>query len=406
MNVLDFIREKFREYYLDNAEKIKAPTQLEKREFGFIPFRKEKIMIRHRGFENKKKLIDFLKTFVPSDAYYSSAYYQKPSEEKMVEKGWIGADLIFDVDCDHIQTLCKRKHDRWICLNCGKIFDFEVEKCLDCGSEKIDEEKWVCEECLTAAKNEVLKLVKIFEEDFGIDEKHMQIVFSGHRGYHVHLEHKMFNQFGVDERKEIVDYITGAGLNLKIYSLRKKYSVGLDVSKTGWSGRLARALYDLTLKKPEELVGIGLKEKTIKKIGEKREQLLNLFSSTIDGKDVVKLVGKNVWRELLEKAFEVASIPIDTVVTTDIHRLIRLPNTLHGKTGFRVIPLTVNSLYDFNPLNDALTFNQDEKIRVKIKNAQKIKIDGVDYGPYKEEILSLPVSVAMFYICRGKATPI
>jgi len=29
----------------------------------------------------------------------------------MENKGWIGADLIFDIDADHIETRCKTEHD-------------------------------------------------------------------------------------------------------------------------------------------------------------------------------------------------------------------------------------------------------------------------------------------------------
>ena len=398
MNPIDFIREKFRLYYAESVNEVKAPTFVEKREFGFVPFRKEKTMIRHRGFENQKKLQDFIKTFVPSDAYYSSAYYKNPSEEKMAEKGWLGADLIFDIDCDHIQTPCKKEHDSWVCLDCGEVFSSPTKKCLNCGSEKVDEEKWICEECLDAAKKEVLKLLKILEEDFGIPEKTVGIVFSGHRGYHVHVENKDLVKLEAEERKEITDYITGAGLKLNMLQ-------NLDVSKTGWSGRLAKTLYDLCLKKPEELASIGLREKTVKKIVEKRSQILDLLVFGGEKGEVEKLLGKHVWREVFEKAFREASVPIDTVVTTDIHRLIRLPKTLHGKTGFRVVPLSLEKLYEFNPLNDALAFPSDEKIKVKVKNAKKIRIGGETYGPYKDEVVSLPMPVAMFYVCRGKATP-
>ena len=399
MNPLDFIREKFRLYYLENVDEIKAPTFVEKREFGFIPFRKEKTMIRHRGFESQKKLQDFIKTFVPSDAYYSSAYYQNPSEEKMSEKGWLGADLIFDLDCDHIQTSCKKEHDSWVCLDCGEVYNRSINKCLNCSSEKIDEEKWVCEECLNAAKKEVLKLLKIFEEDFGIPEKTIGIVFSGHRGYHIHLEHETLIKLGADERKEITDYVTGLGLKLSILQY-------LDVSKTGWSGRLARALYDLCLKKPEDLESLGLREKTIKKIVEKRDQILNLLSLGGEKEKVEKILGKSVWKEVFKEAFQEASVPVDTVVTTDVHRLIRLPHTLHGKTGLKVIPLTLEKLYEFDPLNDALAFPMDEKVRVRVRNAKKIKIGGEIYGPYKDDVINLPMPVALFYVCRGKAVPV
>jgi len=41
----------------------------------------------------------------------------------------------------------------------------------------------------------------------------------------------------------------------------------------------------------------------------------------------------------------------DEPVTTDIHRLIRLIGSLHGKTGFIVRQLSFKDFLDFNPLN-------------------------------------------------------
>ncbi|WP_243675341.1 hypothetical protein [Vulcanisaeta distributa] len=38
------------------------------------------------------------------------------------------------------------------------------------------------------------------------------------------------------------------------------------------------------------------------------------------------------------------STHIDEVVTMDVHRLIRLPNSLHGKTGLRVIRVSPSDL--------------------------------------------------------------
>jgi len=71
-------------------------------------------MLRHKGFRNVDALRSFLKTVVPSDVYYSSAYYERP-EEDMRGKGWLGADLIFDIDADHIPTPCAKVHDIWVC---------------------------------------------------------------------------------------------------------------------------------------------------------------------------------------------------------------------------------------------------------------------------------------------------
>jgi hypothetical protein len=93
---LNFIQRKFAEYYEEHGSKILPPPAVEKREFGFLMF-KEKMMIRHKAFKGMEDFASFVKKVVPPNVYYSGAYYERP-EAEMDEKGWLGADLIFDID--------------------------------------------------------------------------------------------------------------------------------------------------------------------------------------------------------------------------------------------------------------------------------------------------------------------
>ncbi len=98
-----YLRERFREYYEEHAEEIEAPPGFEEREFGFLSF-EGKTMFRHIAFTSPGEMREYLKTNAPAHAYYSSAYYRAP-EAEMEKKGWLGADLVFDIDADHIETL-------------------------------------------------------------------------------------------------------------------------------------------------------------------------------------------------------------------------------------------------------------------------------------------------------------
>jgi len=75
-----FVRDKFVEYYKQYSSSIPPPTSIEKREFGFLLL-DEKIMLRHKGFRGVDDLRSSLKKIVPSDVYFSSAYYERPEEE-------------------------------------------------------------------------------------------------------------------------------------------------------------------------------------------------------------------------------------------------------------------------------------------------------------------------------------
>ena len=130
-----FIRNKISEYYVKNEDSILAPRSIERREFGFFLFA-ENMVIRHKTFKKILELRNFITNIIPSDIYHSAAYYENP-EAPMDKKGWKGSDLIFDIDADHIETECKKKHDTWFCIDC-KISDLgkSPQSCPNCGGIK------------------------------------------------------------------------------------------------------------------------------------------------------------------------------------------------------------------------------------------------------------------------------
>ena len=52
----------------------------------------------------------------------------------------------------------------------------------------------------------------MLENDFGFSADELHVFFSGHRGYHVHVEDEAVRSLDAMARKEIVDYVTGLGL--------------------------------------------------------------------------------------------------------------------------------------------------------------------------------------------------
>ena len=117
------------------------------------------------------KVSDFLGKNVPSDVYRSTAYYEYP-EAEMRQKEWLGADLVFDIDADHIITPCDKVHDKWICTTCnfeGK--GITPEACPFCGNKKFSNKSWPCETCLDYSKRETKKLLDFLLTDFGFTNK-------------------------------------------------------------------------------------------------------------------------------------------------------------------------------------------------------------------------------------------
>jgi len=400
---LDFIQGKFAEYYRKGASEIQRPTSIEKREFGFLLF-KGGIMLRHRAFRNVDDLRAFLKQIVPSDVYYSGAYYERP-EREMDEKGWLGADLVFDIDADHIPTPCTKTHDRWACTGCGMIGrGVTPQECPVCGERRFDERTWPCEVCLESAKVETLKLIDMLVKDFGLLPEEISVSFSGHRGYHVHVESEEIRTLDQMARKEIVDYLVGIGLEIGFHGLeRARVLTGPSLEDSGWRGRIARGTYEFLLKaSSEEFRKIGLKKKQVDAIIKYKKGLQESWK--VDGPwGIVRDIEMESWRKIADTGAKQQSTKIDTVVTTDIHRLIRLGCTLHGKTALKKVAVPIEEIKDFDPFKDATVFKEGT-VKIHVADAPKFRLGDEVYGPYRKKQVKLPTAAAMLLLCKKTAT--
>ncbi|MEM2756515.1 MAG: DNA primase small subunit PriS [Candidatus Bathyarchaeia archaeon] len=399
---LRFLRNLFKRFYEQEAvfEKV---TSIKYREFGFLTL-ETRTMIRHLSFEDWRDLVKFLCEKVPADCYRSTAYYLNPSAPNMEGKGWLGADLVFDIDADHIQTSCKRRHDRWRCLDCGDNGNGSApENCPKCGSKRIDERAWFCSECLEAAKTETIKLLEFLYSDFGLTDQEISLYFSGHRGYHVHVESEEFKVLDQDARREIVDYITGLGIDPLVHglgSLTSDEELAKALKFSTWAERLMKNGYDIVLNYGlEDLLRIGVKDKVASSIVENKEKIVELWWR---GKfNQMVGVDSRTWEAIFLEAARKSGVLIDTVVTADVHRLIRLEGTLHSKTGLRKVKV-LRDLESFDPLKEAVTFKKGE-VKVHVYESPEFRVGESTFGPYSEVDIELPISAAVLLVCKGLA---
>lgn len=96
-----------------------------------------------------------------------------------------------------------------------------------------------------------------------------------------------------------------------------------------------------------------------------------------------------------------AAVQADEPVTTDIRRLIRLPGSLHAKSGFKVVALDLKELPDFDPLIDAVAFGEREVI-VESEREYSLSLLGSRYDIPKGRT-KVPEAVGVFLCCRGMA---
>ena len=372
---MNFLRKKFLEYYLN--PKIDFPVRFDRREYAFILF-EEDTMHRHISFKSKEDLLLYLKTNVPAHAYYSSAYYRNPSAETMQEKQWMGADLIFDLDADHLPNANNMSY----------------------------------EEALRAVKEELEKLIDFLIEDFGFGEDELEIYFSGGRGYHCHVHNKKVLDLGSQERREIVDYLTGRGLDFK--EIIKEKRIGGEITieidmEGGWEKRIADAIIQFfedirkmekeeAIKKLMEIEGVGNKTAEDVYNSLTAERMRRIKAGLLDQATAIKKILKPLVKKVAVSLYSQTDEP----VTADIKRLIRLPGSLHGKTGFRVTKVNVDKIEEFEPLRDAVVF-KDNKVKIKVEKPFKIKMMDEEYD-LKKGIAKVPEYLAVFAIARKFAT--
>tara|TARA_B100001750_G_scaffold248297_1_gene278124 strand:+ start:507 stop:1577 length:1071 start_codon:yes stop_codon:yes gene_type:complete len=352
------------------------PKRFEEREFGYFRFNSQ--MIRHLSFNSLGDLRALIIKHVPKSVYYSVSFYQDPEAEMNV-KGWKGGEIAFDIDCDDLVSKCKYKHDYWFCKSCGlSRYGKRPKTCKKCLSDKLGELNWVCQICLDGAKNEVFKLLEILDE-LGMSLKKSEIFFSGHMGYHLTIESEEFLDLDQPARSELADYISGLHVNSETLGISKS-SIYEDlvktlpeVSESGWRGRIARGFH-------ENFDDIdGSKVSLAQKITQKNYRWLNKQVSNMS---------------------KIKGVSIDSAVTTDIHRIFRLPNTLHGETGFVKCQCDLDN---FNPFVDPIVFS-DELCKVKTRKIPVITLMDQKFGPYNSgEIVNLPFYMSVYLMGQGLA---
>jgi DNA primase small subunit len=204
-------------------------------------------------------------------------------------------------------------------------------------------------------------------------------------------------------RKEVVDYVTGLGLSLFDKDAKskpgKRAAKKFSLHDFGWNRRLKLGMQNFLLNATkEDLKKIGLRNNAVLK---NKEIIIKRCIN--EGRwDSVKDVSVQTWLKLADHVRELQSANIDTVVTTDVHRLIRMNGTLHGKTGLKKVEFPAKNLEDFDPFTGAVAFKKGA-VKVLVSDAPMFKLGGETLGPYKDETVELPVAAAVMLICKGRA---
>jgi len=374
----EYLSGRFGDYYR-RAEPT-LPPDPDAREWGHIPWTRGEstTMIRHQSIYDLGDVSDFLAREAPRHVYFSAARYDDPGADSMDEKGWQGADLVFDLDADHLPS--------------------------------VDPEDATYAEMLAACKDALQRLLDLLETDFGFED--VTVVFSGGRGYHVHVRDDGLADLDSEARREIVDYVRAVDLDVE--GLVRTRAVGSTTRRElrtggGWGRRTHRRL-EAFVDELRDLDEAAARERLIAfdGIGEGRaDTLLDAF---VDSEAVARgnVEAGGPGARLLVEALAHETVahetaPIDEPVTTDTHRLIRLPGSLHGGTALRVVPIELDDLADFDPLVDAVpeAFTGHE-IAVHGDGGPPVELGGETFT-VPADVVRLPEYVGLFLMARGRA---
>ncbi|MFB6220136.1 MAG: DNA primase small subunit PriS [Halolamina sp.] len=380
----NYLRGRFGDYY--SSADLALPPEPARREWGHIPFTASDgtTMVRHRSLldmgGDAQSVREFLTREPPRHAYFSAARYDDPGRNEMAEKGWHGADLVFDLDADHLPG--------------------------------VNPDELSYAEMLAACKDALKRLLDLLTADFGFTDDQLHVVFSGGRGYHVHVRDADLLDLDSDARREVVDYVRAVDLDRDgLVRTVQHGNATRRVLKTegGWGRRVHERLVafveelramdeDEAMAELTELDGIGEgRATTILGAVERNPEAIRAGNVEAGGPGLRRLV-----EALTAEVTATQTAPIDEPVTTDVRRLIRLPGTLHGGTGLMVKPIPRDELAEFDPLADAVA----DRFR-----GQRVMVNVTDPGPVdvsaettiQAGLQSVEEHVGVFLMARGRA---
>ncbi|NLV14670.1 DNA primase small subunit PriS [Haloarcula argentinensis] len=380
-----YLRGRFGDHYRQAS--VTPPPAANEREWGFIPWTEGpgETMVRHRSLLDLGEIEDFLGRRKPRHVYFSAGRYDEPSASTMSDKGWRSSDLVFDLDADHLPSVV------------------------------LGEDSYA--EMLEKCKDALLRLLDFLEDDFGFDD--LTVVFSGGRGYHVHVRDDRIRHLERDARREIVDYVRGIGLEFD--ELVDEESVAGTAGRSspaqkrtlstegGWSARAHRHMLAVVddllameeadaLDRLQEYDGIG-EGKATAALNAAQSNYEQLEAGNIDVHPAFYQLAKI----LLHEVVATDNAPIDEPVTTDTNRLIRLPGSLHGGSGLEVQRIDRDDLDAFDPLVDPVpeTFRGHD-ITVEVTDGGLVELDG-DSFTLEAGNQTVPEHVGVFLMARGRA---
>ena len=289
----------FQEHYAKNPLVL---HRIERREIALQPWGSPGPNLRNKYCVNTDELHNYLRNKGNiAGVFASTGYFLDPNEKDTNKRGYLGHDLVFDID-------------------------FQLE-----GSRA----EWMEDIC-----ENTYQVVRILVDTFGFRKSQMTLEFSGNKGFHLFVDGHI--GMSIESRRQIVDYITSENISRK----------NLRPSRGGWGKKLKSFIQSIghgcgnDAEANEDLLTTLRFPKTqAKKIGNRLTQP-DIRSGVKDG--CLESVGDAKSQKALIDVFVKASkeefSTVDRPVTYDKNRIFRVFNSIHPKSGLVCTPVDIEDL--------------------------------------------------------------
>ncbi|MFX1282171.1 MAG: DNA primase catalytic subunit PriS [Promethearchaeota archaeon] len=320
-------RTTLRDYYstnfnIDGLASIIDFSTFSTREFGFATLGGK--FFRNISFENPKALIDFLVDRTPYHAYVGAVYNDPPSRETPIHTlEWLGHELVFDIDLNEYdavrQYVCECQGADQVCLRCWQLINLAV---------------YIIDETLRL--------------DFGM--KDIKWIFSGRRGVHGWVIDDSTFSLDQEQRMSIINYLSvihGEAEKARIQDRTKlQYDFRYRIEHTVFK-------YFLENIRRKDLIDLGFSSSVASNIIKQLEHQNGQIDENLLRNFNLRVAKINKYDEILRRW-----VPrIDHKVSIDLRRLLRLPNSIHGKTGKVARILDPSKIFSFNPDEEPSIFS-------------------------------------------------
>jgi DNA primase small subunit len=328
------IRNDLKDYYsskfqIETLAEVIDFTSFQNREFGFISLNGK--FFRNLAFPDPKELKDFLIDRCPTDAYIGAVYNEPPSRQNPIHTlEWVGHELVFDIDLTDYDAVRKHMCD---CTGAGEV-------CIRC---------WQLINVAISLIDETLRF------DFGF--KDIVWIFSGRRGVHGWVRDSIGFNLSRDQRQSIIDYLTVVRGEDETARVQERNQIKYDFRR-----RLESTVFKYYLKnvRRKDLVELGFSGSAATQTMRQLQHQEGIIDENLAKSFNLNLARVKKYDEILRRW-----VPrIDHKVSIDLRRLLRMPGSIHGKTGkvaqiLDTHTLGVSSIFEFNPEVQPSIFSQE-----------------------------------------------